>query len=197
MYLIFDCSSIANPMSYKAPFSDLTNWPRMIHLSWILLDNDLKPMEDFDCVVKNSSFAVDETIMTRCKLDAEDIERKGVELENILIKFNESVEKCTYIFSHNLNFNESILAAEYLRNTLDAKFLRKEKYCLMQEGTYYCKIPSRAGGYKWPTLTELHASCFTKTYTPANNARADVIAATRCFIKLMRSNAFEDLFEQE
>jgi hypothetical protein len=195
MYLIFDCSSIANPANYKAPFSDLANWPRLIHLSWILLNEDLKPMEDYDCIVADPSFTIDETIMTRCKLDEEDIKKKTINLEEILTKFNESVVKSTYVFSHNLNFNENILAAEFLRMTVNAEFLKKERFCLMQEGTYYCKIPSRTGGFKWPTLTELHASCFTKTYTPANNARADVIAATRCFIKLMREKAFEELFD--
>ena len=53
----------------------------------------------------------------------------------------------------------------------------------------------RPGGYKWPTLSELHAACFNSAYTPANNARADVIAAARCFIKLMKSGQLEDLFD--
>lgn len=54
----------------------------------------------------------------------------------------------------------------------------------MEEGTYYCKIPNKGGGYKWPTLNELHGFCFQKGYSPGNNARADVIAAARCFIKM-------------
>lgn len=65
----------------------------------------------------------------------------------------------------------------------------------MEEGTYYCKIPAKGGGYKYPTLPELHASCFGQTYGPANNARADVIAAARCFIKLKKTGKLEDIFE--
>jgi hypothetical protein len=64
----------------------------------------------------------------------------------------------------------------------------------MQESTWYCKLKGKDGRYKWPTLNELHAILFNQKYTPANNARADVIAASRCFIKLMKMGQLEDLF---
>lgn len=195
MYLIFDCSAIGNPSSYKAPFSDTFNWPRMIHISWILLDKNYKPIGDFDRIVKPEGFIFTEEIQKKSKIDAEDIENKAVPLVEILETFNESVKQCEYLFSHNLNFNENVLAAEYIRKGIDILMFKKERHCLMHEGTYFCKIPSKTGGYKWPTLTELHASCFNTSYTPANNARADVIAAARCFIKLMKTNQLEDLFD--
>lgn len=195
MYLIFDVSAIGNPASYKAPFSDTFNWPRMIHISWILLNKEYKPIGDFDRIVKPEGFTFNEDIQKKSKIDLEDIEKKAVPIEDILTSFNESVAQCEYLFSHNLNFNENVLAAEYIRQSMDIAMFKKERYCLMQESTYYCKIPSKTGGYKWPTLPELHGCCFNTTYTPANNARADVIAAARCFIKLMKGNHLEDLFE--
>ena len=41
-YLIFDASPIGKPKDYKAPFTDTFNWPRLIHLSWITLNDELK-----------------------------------------------------------------------------------------------------------------------------------------------------------
>ena len=68
--------------------------------------------------------------------------------------------------------------------------------CLMQEGTYFCKIPNlRGSGYKWPSLVELYAALFAQRYTPPGNARADVIAATRSFKKLHMMGEMEDVFE--
>jgi hypothetical protein len=195
MYLIFDCSANGTATNYKMPFSETRYWPRLIHVSWILLNKELKPIGDFDRMVTPEGFQITPEIQKKASIDTEDIEKKSVELELILNEFNESVTQCEYIFSHNLNFNENVLAAEYIRKTIDIAMFKKERFCLMQEGTYYCKIPSKTGGYKWPTLSELHASCFNSGYTPANNARADVIAAARCFIKLMKSGNLEDLFE--
>ena len=194
-YLIFDCSAIAKPTNYKAPFSDTFAWPRMIHLSWILLNEQLKPIEDFDCIVKPEGFIITSEIEKNAHLDQEDFERKGADLEEILDKFFATVEKTDYVIAHNLNFNENVVAAEYIRKNKDINLFKKERICLMQESTHYCKIPNKRGGYKWPTLNELHVICFNQGYTPSNNARADVIAAARCFIKLMKVGELEDIFD--
>ena len=118
-------------------------------------------------------------------------------MEEIRTKFSASVEKVAYVIAHNLKMNESVVAAEYIRTGMDNPMFRTERICLMQEGTYFCKIPNRRGSYKWPSLTELHAICFQQRYSPANNARADVIATARCFIKLMKTGQLEDLFDEE
>jgi hypothetical protein len=195
MYLVFDCSAISKPTNYKASFSDVNSWPRLIHVSWILIGADYKPFEDFDCIVQPDGWAIDETILKNTHLDQADIDRKAAPIEDILDKFNQSVVKAEYVFSHNLNFNENVLGAEYIRSVKNIELFKKERFCLMHEGTYFCKIPARGGGYKWPTLNELHGACFQQGYTPSNNARADVIAATRCFIKLMKTGQFEDLWD--
>jgi DNA polymerase III epsilon subunit-like protein len=194
-YLIFDASAISKPANYKAPFSDTYAWPRMIHLSWILLNEQLKPVEDYDCIVKPEGFILTSEAEKNAHLDPEDFQKKGADLEEILDKFSATVEKADYLVSHNLNFNENVVAAEYIRKNKDINLFKKERICLMQESTHYCKIPNKRGGYKWPTLNELHIICFNQGYTPSNNARADVIAAARCFIKLMKIGELEDLFD--
>ncbi len=196
-YLIFDCSPIDKPKDYKAPFTDTISWPRLIHLSWIVLDKDFKPKEDFDCIIEPEGFKFTKAIQKRVKVDDEDIVKKSYKLAEVLEKFAASVEKVEFLIAHNLKMNESVVAAEYIRLSMDNPMFRKERICLMQESTYYCKIPNRRGSYKWPSLTELHAICFQQRYAPANNARADVIAAARCFIKLMKIGQLEDLFDEE
>jgi hypothetical protein len=196
-YLIFDATPISKPRDYKAPFSDTFAWPRLIHLSWIMLNEELKPISDFDCIVKPEGFSIDENIEKFAKIDAEDIENKGADLTEILNQFSASVDDSEFIFAHNMNVSENILAAEYLRKGISHSLFKAERFCLMQESTYYCKLPSKSGGYKWPTLREMHAVLFNHTYSPGGNARADVIAASRCFIKLMKLGQLNDLFDDE
>ena len=197
MYLIYDCTAVSKPVNLKAPFSSTSSWPRLLHLSWIVLNDQFKPIEDFDGIVLADNFKIDEEMMKYAKIDAEDVQKKGVDGDLLLKKFAESVEKVAYIFAHNLALNESILAAEHIRRGLEIPMFRKERFCLMQESTYFCKLPSKIGGYKWPTLSELHIACFHSTYNPLNNARADVIACTRSFIYLMKHKHLEDLFEED
>lgn len=195
MYLIFDCSAMATYTNFKANFTDTQSWPRLLHISWILLGDDYKPIEDFDYIPTPSGYEIDEKSKTKAHIDDEDIKKKSVSLELILENFSASAEKAEYIFAHNLNYNENLLGAEYVRSKKSINMFSKKRYCLMEEGTYYCKIPSKGGGYKYPTLPELHATCFGQTYGPAGNARADVIAAARSFIKLKKTGKLDDLFD--
>ncbi len=195
--MVFDASGIAKPKNWKASFSDTFSWPRMIHLSWIILDDKLKPIKDYDCIIKPEGFGFTPEISSFCKIDEEDIKEKAADLDEVLTQFNDSLKDVEYLFAHNMNFNENVLAAEYLRKGINHDLFKKERYCLMHESTFYCKIPSKTGGYKWPSLQEMHAIIFKQKYSPANNARADVIAASRCFIALMKVGAFEDIFDDE
>ena len=195
MYLIFDATSITRPKNYSALFSDTDAWPRMIHLSWILLDENYKPLEDYDCIIRPDGFAITPTILKFVQLERDELTRRQTELEPVLDQFAASVDKAEFILAHNLNANENVVAAEFVRLKKSINCFSKKRYCLMEESTYYCKIPNRSGGYKWPTLNELHFMCFEKGYTPSNNARADVIAAARCFIKLKKTGKLDDLFE--
>ena len=47
MYLIFDCSALATATNFKANFTDTEAWPRLVHISWILIGEDYKIIEDY------------------------------------------------------------------------------------------------------------------------------------------------------
>jgi DNA polymerase III epsilon subunit-like protein len=193
--MIFDASGAGKPKSYKAPVTDTFVWPRLVHLSWIILDTDLKPIKDFDFIVNPEGYSFDEDKIKNCHIDEEDIKKKGQKLEDILKAFSESLEETDFLWAHNLNMNEMIVGAEFIRAGIRHNLHNAASYCLMQESTFYCKLPGkRGGGYKWPTLSELHAILFKKRFAPAGNARADVIAATRCFKMLMMAGQLEDCF---
>ena len=194
MYLIFDTTGNGKPKTWKASYSDTFNWPRMIHASWIILDDQFKPIEDYNCIIKPEGYTIGEEALNKSGEESEKF-ANGDNLEDVLEKFRESVEQVQYIISFNLAFNEAVIGAEFHRKGKKNPLLYTDKFCLMQESTWYCKIPGRGGKYKWPSLNELHAICFNQKYSPSGNARADVIAASRCFIKLMKLGELEDMFE--
>jgi len=197
MYLVFDASANGVPKSYKASPNDTFNWPRLIHISWIVLGEDLKPIQDYNCLIKPEGFTVSEDSIKKHHVEAERIEAEGENLKDVLTHFSKAIDEAKYIFAHNLDYNENIVAAEFKRLNMEHHIFSSERLCLMQEGTFYAKIPNKRGGYKWPSLMQLHSKIFKKGFTPANNARADVIAASRCFIALHKAGAFDDIFDVE
>ncbi len=194
-YLVFDASGIGKPKDYKAPFTDTFSWPKLIHISWILLNEEFKPIKDFDCIIKPEGFAVDHHVTKFSRLEEEEIEKKGEKLEDVITEFGKTVEEADLLVAHNMNIQENIIAAECMRKGIHPPHFTTDRLCLMQEATFFCKLPSRGGGYKWPSLQELYTTLFHQKFAPAGNARADVIAAARSFIMLMKKGELEDYFD--
>lgn len=196
MYVIFDASANGKPKSYKAAQDDSFNWPRLLHLSWIILGEDLKPIQDYNCLIKPEGFTPNPTSLKSHHLELEKLQEKGNVLKDVLDQFEKSIQENEFVFAHNLKFNEGVVGSEYRRMTRPSPLTGADTYCLMHEATYYCKLPGKRG-YKWPSLQEMHSLIFNQGFTPSNNARADVIAASRCFIYLMKARALEDIFVED
>ena len=194
MILLFDASAAGKPKSYKKPYTDTFNWPRMIHLSWLAYDDEGELVIDENHLIKNFAHEIPDNILRFHKLKLEQLQEEGEDIEVVLEKFKNDVDKAKYIFSFNLNYNESIVGAEYVRHNINHRLHQSDKYCLMQESTYFCKIEGKDGRYKWPTLTELHTKCFDAGYAGPNNARNDVLAATSCFNDLWKRGELDDIF---
>ena len=55
----------------------------------------------------------------------------------------------------------------------------------MKNTTHVCRLPRYNGGYKWPTLEELHLHLFGKPHEAAHDAEGDVRACAKCFFELV------------
>lgn len=194
-YLLYDVSGHRAVSNWKAPINDSFNWPRILHISWILLDENLKPVSDFNAFVDQPDLRVGEEMLQSAHIEPEEYNANKADVKMIMQRFSEDIEKADYIFSFNQEYNENIAGAEFLRTGIKHSMFKKENFCLMRESTFYCALPGKGGKYKWPSLSELHAILFQQKYTPPGNARADVIAAARCFIKLKKLGELEDLFD--
>jgi len=86
-----------------------------------------------------------------------------------------------------VEFDISIVGAEYYRKNVETKFFDIKSIDTKEESTEYCALPGGRGGkYKWPNLAELHHKLFGEGFDEAHNAAADVVATARCFLELLR-----------
>ena len=51
-YLVFDATSVRKITNYKAEHHDINSWPELVHLSWIGLNEECKPVEDHNFIIK-------------------------------------------------------------------------------------------------------------------------------------------------
>ncbi len=194
MFLLFDISTNGQPKNWKAHFTDTFSWPKLIHISWLQYDKKGELTEEGDYIINPVGLEIAPEALRKAGLTEEEIREKGVEVKEALEKFDQALAKAIYVFAFNLQYSENVVLAEFYRANMMHKMGQTERYCLMRESTYYCKIKGRGAGYKWPSLTQLHTKVFGASYEGAGHAQKDIMAVSRCFNKLLSMGELDDLF---
>ncbi|OIQ34668.1 MAG: DNA polymerase III subunit alpha, partial [Bacteroidetes bacterium MedPE-SWsnd-G1] len=206
MYLIFDTETTGLPKKWNAPITDTDNWPRCIQIAWQLHDELGQLIESQDYLIQTDGFNI--------PYDAEQIhgistllaDTNGIPLKEVLIKFNEALDKSKFVVGQNVGFDLNIMGCEYHRLGIETSLNDLPILDTCTETTAsLCQIPGGRGGkFKLPTLTELHQYLFGTAFGEAHNATADVEATTRCFLELIRKRVYtkeeldvaDDFFEK-
>jgi DNA polymerase III epsilon subunit-like protein len=92
--------------------------------------------------------------------------------------------------AHNLEFDQTVLDAEFVRAGLGRDYLPKQLYDTMKETKPLCKLLKSNGNYKSPRLMELYQFLFGEVFSDAHNAINDVEATGRCLEKLLKEGYF-------
>lgn len=180
MYLFFDTETAGLPKNYKAPVTNLNNWPRMVQLAWILSDENGNRVEAQDFIIKPEGFTISAQTVKVHGITTQMAIDKGEDLEKVLTLFNNAVNRTKTLVAHNISFDEKIVGAEFLRKKIQTDFNKKRKLCTMQASTDFCKLPGPYG-FKWPKLAELHKKLFGTDFKEAHNAAVDINATEKCF----------------
>lgn len=132
------------------------------------------------------------------------LSQNGVPFEEMMSTFLSDLKNCEYVVAHNANFDLGCLKYELTRrrkkgltdetggNTVfDQVFeelMNKTIVDTMILSTPICKLKGRFGGYKWPTLEELHVYCFDeKPDETLHDALNDCLVTKRSLEYLVQS----------
>jgi len=192
MYLIFDTETTGLPKNYNAPVTDTENWPRCVQIAWQLHDKMGNLLENKDFLIQPDGFTIPFESEQIHGISTQLAQEKGISLSEVLVLFNEVIDKAEFIIGQNIGFDTSIMGCEYYRMGVDTQLNKKPVLDTCTEKTaQLCQIPGGRGGrFKYPTLTELHQHLFDSPFSEAHNATADVEATTRCFLELIRKQVF-------
>lgn len=187
MILFFDTETAGLPANYKAPVSDLGNWPRMIQLGFQAYRESGELVHEFQSLIKppQGGFKIDEGAFRTHGISNDKCESEGLELGFAVSEFVQLLNNCTILVAHNLNFDRMILGAEFIRLGVRVAAKEYKTYCTMQSTTDLVKISGKYG-YKWPRLQELHKHLFGIEFEGAHDALTDVRATAKCFFELKR-----------
>jgi len=182
MILFFDTETTGVPKNYKAPMTDVENWPRCTQIAWLVCNNKGEIIESNSFLVKPDGWVVPkEKFFIDNNMSTERCEKEGTPMPLIIDMFIQSYMKCSCMVAHNMAFDINILGAETIRYK---KIIPKkiDQICTMNGSTSFCKLP----GNKWPKLIELHNILFGCDFEGAHDALYDVQCTARCFFELVK-----------
>lgn len=184
-FLFFDTETTGLPQNWKAPMTDLGNWPRVIQLAAALFDIDGNQLNFFELLIEpngwtmpNGQFWIDNGFSQEKSI------KDGVPIKDTLELFIKYHDQSDYMVAHNMSYDYNVLGAEMIRSGL--KCSTKTKHlCTKEIGTTFCGIPGPYG-LKWPKLSELHYELFGSDFEGAHQASTDVEATAKCFFELLK-----------
>ncbi len=206
--LVFDTETTGLPIGYNPSLNDLSKWPYIIQLSFIVFDTIKKEVLeysdhiiklDIDCQISSESIAIH-------RITQEHSQKLGVPIQTALKNFTNAVKKVDLIVGHNIIFDKNMLTVEFNRNkmenSLQCNGIPIPEFCTMKETIELCKLPftvkknkKNNDNYKWPTLSELHHYLFNSIPSGTHNAIADVMICLRCYVYLQ--NGYDIAFDND
>ena len=190
-YVFFDTETTGLPKDYKAPSSAINNWPRMIQLSWITVDEKGEIINENDHIIYPDGFTIPFAVSQVNHITTEIAHKTGDPIRTVLAAFMSDVEQAEVIVGHNISFDKHVVGAELIRLGNNDTIASKRSICTMQSTVDFCRIPGYYG-FKYPKLQELYYKLFNQKFEDAHNALSDIRATLKCFLELKQRGIIND-----
>jgi DNA polymerase III epsilon subunit-like protein len=184
-YLFIDTETSGLPLNWNAPESDVNNWPRIVQIAWILSDDEGNIVNESDFVIKPDGFIISQESIEIHGISNEKANCEGVKLVEALHRLIDVSTFVDYVVGHNIKFDFSVIASEFIRKNLKNPLMGKSTLCTMESSTNFCAIPG-IYGIKWPKLNELYFKLFQDDLVEAHDASIDINATFECFWELKK-----------
>src|SRR5665213_2606355 len=140
MYLFFDTETTGTPRNYKAPVTDLNNWPRLVQIAWILQDKDGQTLAKECFIIKPNGFSIPAEVTKIHGITTEYAQKNGVGLLFALNHLSSHIDASQYLIAHNISYDQNIVGAEFLRTNMKNKIPGKKLLCTMMSSVNHCAI---------------------------------------------------------
>ncbi|MEO9868882.1 DNA polymerase III subunit alpha [Ekhidna sp.] len=187
MYLIFDTETTGLPHNKSAPVEELDNWPRLVQIAWQLHDHSGKLLSIGNHIVKPEGFTIPFNAEKIHGISTKHALEVGEDLSEVLDKFSEDVKKAEVLVGHNIEFDNKIIGAEYLRTKKDNLLAEAKNIDTSISTKEFCQLQGGIGGrLKMPKLIELYEKLFGEGFGDAHDAAYDVDATAKAFFECLK-----------
>ena len=162
MYLVFDTETTGLPASWKAPVSEVDNWPQVVSLAWEAFDTRGLKRGVWSSMIRPERFKIPKEAESIHGISTRTATRIGVPVKMALNEFMEAFGEASVVVAHNLSFDASALSAERYRLGIQQPFRHKTRVCTKEAATDFCAIPGPYG-FKCRHCTSSTPNCSRDT----------------------------------
>ena len=187
MYLIFDTETTGLPHNKTAPVEDLDNWPRLVQLAWQLHDEKGNLLSQGNHIVKPDGFTIPFNAQKIHGISTDRALEVGEDLRKVLDTFTIDLRRAKVLVGHNIEFDNKIIGAEYLRTNQDNLLAEFPNIDTAEETKQFTQLAGGPGGrLKSPKLIELYEKLFGEGFGDAHDAAYDVDATAKAFFECLK-----------
>ena len=158
--LIFDTETTGLPKSRESAEKKPNNWPHIVSISWVILDNN-KITKQREYIVKPENWIIPDDSINIHGITNEVAHANGYPLQTVMSEF--LAEQCDLMVAHNMDFDSNVVMNAVKWDLgFDFKGFAVPMKCTMLVSKSECKIIGRFGSYKVPKLKELYEFIFKR-----------------------------------
>lgn len=115
-FLVYDTETTGLPQSKYVKMSLVDLWPHVVQFSYIIYDSETNQLEKNDQIIKipENIIMSDENISLH-GITNEMSSSSGININNVIEEFLNSIERVDLIIGHNLEFDLNMLKIEIMR----------------------------------------------------------------------------------
>jgi DNA polymerase III epsilon subunit-like protein len=159
--IVFDTETTGLPKHRNIYAKSMeNNWPHIVSISWMILENDV-PVDSRSYIVKPNGWVIPSESSRIHGISHEQAMQEGKDLQFVIDEF--ICQHYDLLVAHNLEFDENVLVNAIYWDLNRKNFLQfpHPKRCTMTLSQSICKLPSAyTNWYKPPKLSELYKFVF-------------------------------------
>jgi len=125
LYLFFDTETTGLPRSHHVSVRNLENWPRVVQIAWLTYSDAGRLLSENDYIIKPEGFVIPKDATKIHGITTKKALAEGYDLNIVLTQFAQDVKKANLIVAHNIDFDEKIISAEFLRKKNTSYFIQE------------------------------------------------------------------------
>lgn len=159
--LIFDTETTGLPRIRIPASKEPNNWPHIVSISWVILDNDII-VKQKSFIVKPLNWTIPEDSIRIHGITQQRAMSEGEDLAKVMGEF--LAEGYDRLVAHNIDFDYNVLY-NAIHWDLELPFgsLYTKMICTMELSRDICKLRTNYGKYKSPKLSELYEYAFKRS----------------------------------